>query len=114
APFVAALLLRFGGWQPGETRNYGELLQPPVDFREQTLQRDDGNAYPWQPELRHWRMLVVPPPDCGRACVELADQLRRVWLSEGRHADKLELLWMGEWPAAAEDFDNRVLIDDAP
>ena len=30
--------------------------------------------------------------------------MRRVWISEGRLADKLDVLWVGEWPSALQQF----------
>ena len=32
APLVVALLLNLSGWRPATTRNYGVLVEPPVDI----------------------------------------------------------------------------------
>lgn len=102
--FGIAALLRFSDWEPARTRNYGELLDPPVDLSGLPLRTAGGAAYPWQPLQRVWRIAVVPPEHCAAACAELLDALRRVWLSQGRHADRLHVLWFGELPAAAATF----------
>lgn len=102
--FGVAAFLRFSGWEPARTRNVGELLAPPLDLRELSLRTAEGAAYPWQPAQRVWRIAVVPPQDCKAACAELLDALRRVWMSEGRHADRLHVLWFGQLPAATETF----------
>ena len=59
-PFVTAVVLRFGGWQPGQTRNYGTLVQPPQDWSAMPLKTVDGAAYPWDPEARRWHLLLLP------------------------------------------------------
>lgn len=102
--FAAAALLRFSGWEPAHTRNYGELLDPPLDLRELSLRAADGTAYPWQPAQRVWRIAVVPPEHCTAVCADLLDALRRIWLSEGRFAGRLHVLWFGEPPAAGAPF----------
>lgn len=114
ASFGAALVLHYGGWRPSSTRNHGELLQPPIDLRALSLRRGDGGDYPWQPRAGVWRVLVAPPEACGTRCLELLDALYRVWLSEGRHADALDVLWVGEPPPAALRFRRLVAIRPVP
>lgn len=103
-PFVTAVALRFGGWQPGQTRNYGELVQPPQDWSALRLKTVDGAAYPWDPEARRWHLLILPPAPCDNLCLEQADLIHKVWVSEGRRADKLDVLWPGRWPEGLERF----------
>ncbi|MCG6118249.1 MAG: hypothetical protein MEQ07_08675 [Aquimonas sp.] len=103
-PFITAVAMRFGGWQPGQTRNYGELVQPPLDWSAMPLRRMDGSAYSLDPLGRRWQLLVLPPTECAEDCREQADTLRRVWISEGRRADKLDVLWPGAWPDGLERF----------
>lgn len=102
--FGAALFLRMSGWQPEHTRNAGELLDPVVDLRDLQLRHADGSDYPWHPEHRLWRMVVVAPAQCDTDCVRMIDLLRRVWIGEGRHADRVHALWFGEIPAEAPVF----------
>ena len=97
--FLAAAFLRFTGWQPSHSRNVGELLQPPIDFSARTLRRADGTAYAWAPEQNRWRLFVAPAPDCTQECARVLDELHRLWLTQGRKADNLDVLWMGELPA---------------
>jgi len=106
--FGIAAALFFGGWKPSQTRNIGEMLDPYPDLRGIALQRADGQPWQWQPANRHWHIVVAPPADCGAPCAQLLDALHRVWLSEGRHADKVEVLWFGELPADAPEFSGLV------
>lgn len=104
APFAAALVLYYSGWQPTHTRNYGELLKPPPDLRGLDLRRIDGTAFVWHHQDHTWRVLIAPPTDCTDACVRLADTLRRVWVGLGQNADRVQVLWVGDMPSQAGRF----------
>jgi len=97
--FGVAALLRFSGWQPQGMRNRGELLRPPVALGALPLRLSDGRAFEWHPEANTWRFLVVPAAGCTQACTRTLDALHRVWLSEGRKAERVEVLWLGPLPA---------------
>ncbi|MBB5014662.1 hypothetical protein [Rehaibacterium terrae] len=102
--FGVAFFLRMSGWEPEVTRNAGELLDPVIDLRDLTLRHADGEPYPWQPERRLWRVVAVAPTDCDASCTQMIDLLRRVWIGEGRHAERVHVLWFGEIPADAPIF----------
>lgn len=103
--FGVALYLIYSGWRPTATRNAGELLAMPVELGTLGLTRDDGTPYPeWEDDKRLWRVVVLPPSDCGEPCLKLSDSLYRVWISEGRHADRVQVLWFGEVPAQAPAY----------
>ena len=36
-PILVAIVLNAGGWVPAPARQHGELLQPPIDLRGQSL-----------------------------------------------------------------------------
>jgi len=96
--FFVAAMLRFTGWQPSGHRNYGELLQPPVNLATHALLREDGAAFAWQPEANRWRFLVSAPESCTSECARTLDALHRIWVGQGRKADQLEVLWFGALP----------------
>ena len=106
--FGVAAALFFGGWRPESTRNFGEWFEPYRDLRGIALVRADGTPFAWAPVERGWSIVVAPPADCGAPCVELLDVLDRLRRSEGRHADRLQVLWAGEVPAGAPAFDGLV------
>lgn len=112
--FGVAAALFFGGWKPGQTRNIGEMLDPYPDLRAIPLVKADGQAWDWQPLERNWHILFVAPSDCGAPCAEMLGALHRVWLSEGRHAERLKVLWFGELPAGAEAFPGLVPMQASP
>lgn len=102
--FGIAAGLFFGGWKPSHTRNVGQMLEPYPDLRDLSFAGADGQAWQWQPEERNWHVIVAAPEGCGQPCAGLLDVLHRVWLSEGRHADRLKVLWFGPLPEGAEAF----------
>lgn len=113
-PIVAARLLNMAGQRPDATRQHGDLLQPPIDLSTRVPQLADGGDYAWDPQARTWRLLVVPPPSgCTQACVRIADKIDTVWNLLGRHAEHVDVLWMGRVPDAAQlPSTLRVLRDD--
>ncbi|MCU0756551.1 MAG: hypothetical protein MUE46_15755 [Xanthomonadales bacterium] len=79
-------------WDPAETRNHGELLQPPVSVRElvDALKEPDG-----QPKREGvWTMLFLPDGHCGPACDEALDLLRRVRETQGRKMNEVRVLML--------------------
>lgn len=112
--FGVAATLFFSGWKPTQTRNVGEMLSPYPDLRPVALLKADGTPWQWQPASRNWHVIVAPPADCGEPCLRMLDALQRVWVSEGRHADKLKVLWFGELPAGAPEFGGLVPMQASP
>ncbi len=102
--FGIAALLRFTGWQPDSHKNFGRLLSPPLDFSAQSFIRADGRPYAWQPERNAWRIVLVSDSPCLAVCQKQLDTLHRVWLSRGRHTERIDLLWFAEVPATRPDF----------
>lgn len=102
--FGIAAVLRFVGWQPAHSKNFGALINPPMDFSAHTFTRSDGSQYLWQPEQNRWRIVFVSDKPCGKSCQNMLDILHRVWLSQGRHTEKIDLLWFADVPAVTHDF----------
>jgi hypothetical protein len=97
-PFAAAVLLRFGDWQPPRTRNHGELLAPPLPMHTIVATREDGSAWVFENVEREWSLLLRMPARCGAPCVETLEVLPRVREAQGRHAGKLHVF---EWVAGS-------------
>lgn len=102
--FGIAALLRFTGWQPESHKNFGKLLNPPIDLSTQLFKRADGSAYAWQPERNAWRIVLASDQPCLAACQKQLDILHRVWLSRGRHTERIDMLWFAEVPTTRPDF----------
>jgi len=90
-PFIAAVVMRFGGWQPAETRNYGTLLQPPLSMAAAVGERDDGQRWLWENTDHQWTLLARAPAACEGACAERLGLLRNVRTALARHAPRLHM-----------------------
>jgi hypothetical protein len=107
-PIAAAWLINRGGLVPPPTRQQGELLQPPADLREFAPTRADGSAFHWDPEARLWRIVATPAAPCDAACAALAADLDKVWRLFSHNADRVQVLWAGDWPAGVRAPDTLV------
>jgi hypothetical protein len=112
--FAIAAILRFAGWQPEHSKNFGMLLNPPIDFSTEVFRRTDGSAYPWKPEENRWRILFVSDMPCAVECQNMLDTLHRVWLSLGRHTERIDMLWVAEVPTVVPDFKGFVPMQANP
>lgn len=90
-PFIAAVVMRFGGWEPPRTRNHGELLAPPLSMEAVTASRADGSRWVWENVDRQWSLLLQLPGECDASCREAAGLLANVRQALGRHAEKLHM-----------------------
>jgi hypothetical protein len=112
--FGIAAILRFAGWTPSGHRNVGELVQPPRALGPAPLRLADGGAYAWAPQDNRWAVLAVPAAGCTVACARTLDALHRVWLLQGRKADRLDVLWAGALPEGAPAFRRLVRLQAEP
>jgi hypothetical protein len=108
--FGIAAILRFAGWTPSGHRNVGELVEPPRALGPAPLRLADGGAYAWAPQDNRWAVLAVPAAGCTVACARTLDALHRVWLLQGRKADRLDVLWAGALPEGAPAFRRLVRL----
>jgi hypothetical protein len=113
-PILLAWLLNSAGLVPAPDRQHGELLQPPIDLRGESLALADGGTYAWNPEARLWRVVALPPAACGADCVRVAGDLDKVWRLLGHNADRLDVLWAGAWPDGVQAPDTLRLLQPDP
>jgi hypothetical protein len=88
-PFLAAVFMRFGGWQPTTTRNAGELLLPPLSMGEVVATLESGEPWVWENTDRHWTLLLQRPAACAASCQEAVAAMPTIRVALGRHANKL-------------------------
>ena len=101
-PILAALALNLAGWMPGHSRNFGEVVHPPVRLREiEFVHATDARTHLGNDKER-WTLLVRVPPACDAACWQRVAVLGNVRTSLGRTADKLELLLLEQEPPPAQ------------
>jgi hypothetical protein len=102
-PLLTALVLHLSGWRPANTRNYGTLVQPPVDVSGADVRLADGSAFAWRDEQWHWNLLALPNGSCGDECRTRLAEIMRMRITLGRNADRLRVLYLGE-PLPAQDL----------
>ena len=95
APLLVALLLNLSGWRPATTRNYGVLVEPPVDIGAAPVTLAGGGKLDWSDPQWHWTLVVLASGDCGAACqAQIADVLR-MRLTLNRNAERLRVVYLG-------------------
>ena len=95
APLLLALILRWEEWRPQRTRNYGELINPPVDITAGELTLSDGNNLNLRDANWRWTLLAFSGPSCEEHCLTALDQVRRARISLNQNADRLRIGYLG-------------------
>lgn len=95
APLVVALLLSRTGWRPAASRNYGVLVEPPVDISAAPVTLAGGGKLDWRDRQWHWTLVALGNGDCAESCqARLADVLR-MRLTLSRNAERLRVVYLG-------------------
>jgi hypothetical protein len=101
-PVLAALVLNLMGWMPGHSRNFGEVVHPPMSLRDiEFVQPADARMHLGNAQER-WTLLVRVPAGCDDACWQRVAFLGNVRDSLGRFAPQLDLLLLDAQPPAAQ------------
>lgn len=95
APLVVALLLNLGGWRPATTRNYGVLVEPPVDVGAAPVTLAGGGTLDWSDPQWHWTLVVLSNGDCGADCQARIADVLRMRLTLNRNAERLRVVYLG-------------------
>jgi hypothetical protein len=95
APLVVALLLNLSGWRPATTRNYGVLVEPPVDVGAAPVTLDGGGKLDWSDPQWHWTLVVLSNGDCSVDCQARIADVLRMRLTLNRNAERLRVLYLG-------------------
>jgi hypothetical protein len=98
-PILAALVLNLGGWMPKQSRNFGEVVHPPLPLRDIEFVHAGGRRARLGNTHGQWTLLVRVPAVCDAACWERVAVLPNVRTSLGRNADKLAVLLLDREPS---------------
>lgn len=117
-PFIAAVVMRFSGWEPPRTRNHGELLAPPLPMHAVSASRD-GVAWVFENTDRHWSLLLQQPAACDARCRDAIAPLANVHVALGRHADKLHPFRIDDgdasgWPRLSLEGELPAVLREPP
>lgn len=102
-PLVAAWLMYRGviDYTPGETRNLGQLVEPPVPLPWAELVANPAGESPESAFAGHWVLLHAVPQSCPNACLQAIVNLRQVHLASGRDQARIRIALLQETGDAA-------------
>jgi hypothetical protein len=101
-PLLLAFLLNEASWRPQQTRNNGELVDPPVDVSTAPVTLRDGGKLVWRDPQWQWTLLALPGTTCAQACRERLDEMVRMRITLGRNAERVRIVYLG--PDLGADF----------
>lgn len=101
APLVTAYLLNSAGWRPAGTRNYGTLVEPPLDLAGAMIERADGRPLEWKDDNWSWTLFALPAAQCTAQCLERLDELRRARLTLNQNAYRVRVVVVADVADAA-------------
>ena len=100
-PILAALALNLMGWMPSHSKNFGEVVHPPVNLREVEFVHATDARSRLGNEQGTWTLLVRVPATCDDACWQRVLLLANVRTSLGRNANELDLMLLEREPPLA-------------
>lgn len=94
APVLLAVLLnsQWLDWRPGETRNHGELIEPPPRFGAFELETAAGHTLTRADLAGQWQLLHYRSGACEEDCLDALYWLRQVRKAQDRHQPELGLM----------------------
>jgi hypothetical protein len=95
APLLIAFWLNAEGWRPQQTRNSGTLVEPPRDVTAAALTLLEGSKLAWRDSQWHWTLLALPGPTCAAQCQTRLDEVLRMWITLGRNAERVRIVYVG-------------------
>ncbi len=96
APVAAAYVLNALGWRPAGTRNYGTLIEPPLDLTRARFVLADGKPLEWKDAEWSWTIFALTGPDCADRCLARIDELRRARLTLNQNAYRVRVVVLDE------------------
>jgi hypothetical protein len=102
-PLALAWLMYTGtiDYQPGSTRNRGQLVQPPLALTWTGVYVDGVPDQPAADEFPgHWLVLHAVPPVCADACRRDIVNLRQVHRAAGRQQSRIKLALLHDFGEA--------------
>jgi len=96
-PLLLAWLMYTGAidYKPGSTRNYGQLVTPPLPISWDEI--EGGEAF-----REHWVILHAVPDPCTDECVSQITNLRQIHRASGRQQSRILIALLLEEPIAAD------------
>lgn len=104
-PMIAAYLYRPSG-PPG---NYGTLVDPPRALQEFRMTGLEGEPAGLETLKDKWTLLYVGGDDCGEPCRTQLFNIERVRLTQGKHMDRVQSLYLAPASMAAREVSDTLV-----
>ncbi|MDX1487470.1 MAG: SCO family protein, partial [Acidiferrobacterales bacterium] len=116
-PMGLAYVLYAVGWRPSSTGNHGDLVVPARVITDVRLRTRDDGEFLVKDVYGKWTFVYFGPAECVGECERSLYKMRQVRLAQGRHADRVERLFivLGKQPAdalarAVKDYPGMVVV----
>lgn len=104
-PMIAAYLYRPSG-EPG---NYGTLVDPPRVLQEFRMTGLDGESAGLETLKDKWTLLYIGGDDCGDPCRTQLFNIERVRLTQGKHMDRVQSLYLAPASMTAREVSDTLV-----
>lgn len=91
-PVGAAIVLHSmeGGWRPGHSVNFGELVTPVRALKNLNLKTLDGKVFTEKDLQGVWTLFYVDSADCNKQCEENLYEIRQSRLGMGGEKERIQ------------------------
>ncbi len=103
APVIASYFTFYVLKPAGGSRNFGELIVPPVDMPELTARDLAGQSVPLRSLRGQWLLLSVAGGTCDATCQENLYFQRQLRETQGKEKERLERVWLIDDAAAVPE-----------
>lgn len=116
-PMASAYVLYAVGWRPSSTVNHGELVEPARLISDVRLHTRNDSEFHVKDVYGKWTFVYFGPAECSGECERSLYKMRQVRLAQGKHADRVERVFVvvGKHAAhalarTAKDYPGMVVV----
>jgi len=104
-PLVAAYLYR----PTGEPGNHGRLVDPPHPLEAFDMTGVDGEPAGLDTLTGKWSLIYLGGGECGEPCRDSLYKIERVRLTQGKHMDRVQALYLAPQSMAADTMSETLV-----
>lgn len=93
-PVALSYVLYSIGWRPAGTVNHGELIEPPRDIRDVSLQTLGGKTIRFTDLNGKWTLIYFGSAKCLAPCERNLYKMRQVRLAQGDDAERVQRVFV--------------------
>lgn len=103
-PMASAYVLYAVGWRPSSTVNHGELVAPARLITDVRLRTRNDGEFDVKDVHGKWTFVYFGPAECRGECERSLYKMRQVRLAQGRHAERVERIFVVLGEPAVDDL----------